>query len=73
MLSLYLGRKKIGLGKFITKIILTLLIVSCSTDKSLPNLGSDELVQKRTEFPDSSGYEIVSYYQDTIKHGVYEK
>ncbi len=50
-----------------------ILWISCKQEKRLPNLSSDELQTKRVDLSEEGAYELISYYQDTIKHGIYEK
>ncbi len=58
--------------KTTTKAILLILILSaCKSDSELPDLNSSELkeVKEKTD----NGYEINTYYRDTLRHGKYEK
>ncbi len=50
---------------------LLILLYACNSDNELPSLTSSKLkIRKETS---SYGYELISYYKDTIRHGAYEK
>ncbi len=71
-LTLYFTSNRIKKLNFLRFTVLLALLGSCNGDKQLPDLSSDQLETKRVEMPNGEGYEIISYYRDTIKHGKYE-
>lgn len=58
--------------KLMSLTLISLALLACGDSGKLPNFSSDKLKVKEIEKPNGNGKEVISFYQDTIKHGKYE-